>query len=488
MLNNLDKINWNKLTHAYGHADDVPFDIKGLLSDDEDIYEKSLWHLYGNVYHQGSVYQATGYIMPFLLEILFNKVSKPAEIMILINHIIKGYTDNKEYLDKIFQEFENGLDIYTDYIMNGSLEEKITASYLLSCFKNYKKTIIDLYIVKFNNEDKIIKAVILLCASLLCDNETKIYDYFKSNITQFNDDFIKLAEYFSLIKVYKENIKDNSLNEINKLLSKPVIFYELQEINGMKCNSLTRLNLFYYLNGLNENQYALIIDNLIKILINETDGNNALDMAGALLSAVFKGFNRDNPVKDLSLIQKKVLTGFLKSNAVWEYSNIDLELKDHGINIKGLNTKKALAKYLNIDYFDPESVFDKAIELKDEGDYKNAFNNFIKLIEYNKNDPIYYHCAGHMKILSGEKEEAKKYLLKAVSLYLKNLETNPEDAEYWFWAASASALQEDKNKALEYLQNAIMLKPGYKKKAAEEEDFKEYYNDADFKKLTESNE
>ena len=58
MLNQLDKIPWGSLKHAYGFAEDVPEQLRGLLNSDSKIRENSLWSLYGNIFHQGTRYQA----------------------------------------------------------------------------------------------------------------------------------------------------------------------------------------------------------------------------------------------------------------------------------------------------------------------------------------------------------------------------------------------------------------------------------------------
>jgi tetratricopeptide (TPR) repeat protein len=224
---------------------------------------------------------------------------------------------------------------------------------------------------------------------------------------------------------------------------------------------------------------------MLAILKNENDGNNGLNMASALLEAAFAGHSRDNLVEKLNSLQEKILKNFLNSDSVWEYANIDLELKEHGINIRGLNARNALAKYLGINYIDENAMIEEAIVLKNKGEYNKAFDKFKVLIEYNDKEPTHYHCAGHMKILDNKRDEAVYYLKKAVDLYLSYLDDNPEFAEYWFWAASACALMRDKDNSFEYLKNAVFLKKAFGKKARKEEDFEEYYDDPDFKKITE---
>lgn len=67
MLATLDTVDWASLTHAYGTAADVPDLIRALRTPE---WEDALHALYGNIYHQGTTYEATGPAVPFLLEVL----------------------------------------------------------------------------------------------------------------------------------------------------------------------------------------------------------------------------------------------------------------------------------------------------------------------------------------------------------------------------------------------------------------------------------
>ena len=68
MLDGLDAIDWGSLSHAYGEASDVPQIIRSLLSP--AVSEDAAYELYGNIWHQGTVYPATAAVVPFLYEIL----------------------------------------------------------------------------------------------------------------------------------------------------------------------------------------------------------------------------------------------------------------------------------------------------------------------------------------------------------------------------------------------------------------------------------
>lgn len=70
VLDGLDQVDWARLTHAYGTATDVPEQIRALLSPTSDDRVDALQELYGNIFHQGTVYEATAHAVPFLLEVL----------------------------------------------------------------------------------------------------------------------------------------------------------------------------------------------------------------------------------------------------------------------------------------------------------------------------------------------------------------------------------------------------------------------------------
>lgn len=61
-------IRWKDLTHAYGSAEDVPDLIRALSTDDG--HEQAVDDFYSMLCHQGTVYNATAAVIPFLIELL----------------------------------------------------------------------------------------------------------------------------------------------------------------------------------------------------------------------------------------------------------------------------------------------------------------------------------------------------------------------------------------------------------------------------------
>ncbi|MFZ2243094.1 MAG: hypothetical protein WAV90_26660 [Gordonia amarae] len=89
-LDEVDRVDWESLAHAYGVGagdDDAPHtdvagSLRGLAITDTNhepqcetgtsegetsAFDDAIYLLYGNIWHQGTIYQATAYAVPFLV-------------------------------------------------------------------------------------------------------------------------------------------------------------------------------------------------------------------------------------------------------------------------------------------------------------------------------------------------------------------------------------------------------------------------------------
>ena len=94
MLEGLTTIRWADLEHAYGCADDVPDLIVALRSPEPKAREQARWHLYGNIFHQGTRYEASAYAVPFLLELLADPDTQARpDLLELLTSLAIGYDE-----------------------------------------------------------------------------------------------------------------------------------------------------------------------------------------------------------------------------------------------------------------------------------------------------------------------------------------------------------------------------------------------------------
>lgn len=70
LLSGLDAVDWATLNQAYGPAVAVPDLLRGLGSSDATRRSEALEELWGTIWHQGTVYDCTPVVVPFLAEIV----------------------------------------------------------------------------------------------------------------------------------------------------------------------------------------------------------------------------------------------------------------------------------------------------------------------------------------------------------------------------------------------------------------------------------
>lgn len=95
MLEGLERVNWDRLTHAYGRAGNVPDLIRGLASPDDSVREQAGYGLASTIFHQGTRYRASAPAAPFLFEVL--EAPETRGIVPLINLLVMlavGYPEN----------------------------------------------------------------------------------------------------------------------------------------------------------------------------------------------------------------------------------------------------------------------------------------------------------------------------------------------------------------------------------------------------------
>src|SRR5579862_7209142 len=69
MLENIDKLNWAELKHAYGTCEAFPKIVRLLAHPDQGARRGALSYISENLFHQGTHYDVNEIALPFLLEV-----------------------------------------------------------------------------------------------------------------------------------------------------------------------------------------------------------------------------------------------------------------------------------------------------------------------------------------------------------------------------------------------------------------------------------
>jgi hypothetical protein len=70
MFETLDSINWDSVQGCYGPASDVPRFLREMASCDGETRRRAESELWNVIWHQGTIYEATPLVVPFLFELL----------------------------------------------------------------------------------------------------------------------------------------------------------------------------------------------------------------------------------------------------------------------------------------------------------------------------------------------------------------------------------------------------------------------------------
>ncbi len=202
MLEQLAFINWGDLSHAYGSAEDVLHLLRDLTSPDEQLRSRALGTLYTNIYHQGTVYQASAYAVPFLLEMLRDETVPEREgLLVLLAHLAQGNTYYRQHwhlyseerkqdpalqaelsegmfwVEQTYEAVSAGLPLYLSLLEDPASQLRMAALRVFGSLSREAAQIVSLLVERFSIErDQRVQACLLftLGALLARQNESSI--------------------------------------------------------------------------------------------------------------------------------------------------------------------------------------------------------------------------------------------------------------------------------------------------------------------------
>jgi HEAT repeat protein len=127
----LHRVDWDRLTHAYGWARDVPIMLQQMISADESTRSEGWEGYWGTLNHQGDFYDSTVAAIPFLIEALARpETPVRAEILTCFRD---RWLDAPEYGgDPLIDEPPGGTNIPTPMLTDEELAAARVASASLS--------------------------------------------------------------------------------------------------------------------------------------------------------------------------------------------------------------------------------------------------------------------------------------------------------------------------------------------------------------------
>jgi len=118
MWHDLLRVDWRRLTHAYGSARDTPGILRDMIADDASVRERGWNAFYGALNHQGDYYDSTVATIPFLVEAVAHR-GTPDRAHIL-HYFRERWLEAGDYAgDPLLPEPPGGTDIPTPIAPQG---------------------------------------------------------------------------------------------------------------------------------------------------------------------------------------------------------------------------------------------------------------------------------------------------------------------------------------------------------------------------------
>jgi hypothetical protein len=231
MLEGLDSVDWQHLTHAYGPATDVPDVIRALVSADKETREQALYELYGTIWHQGTVYQATAYAVPFLIELLKDKMVQDKDgILDLLSCIARGRSgldahkwfsffdgvrDTPEFKAELAEELAwvhrshkavgEGIPLYLDLLHHPDSDIRMKVLYLLSLFKEEAQRVVPMLRQLLANEtDDLVTACAVLSLAELIEYESPEFSFLRSLFSAEQNSLLRFIAALAITRCAEE--------------------------------------------------------------------------------------------------------------------------------------------------------------------------------------------------------------------------------------------------------------------------------------------
>lgn len=391
MLEGLDDIDWANLEHAYGEASDVPKLIRSLASKDEEERRGALWELYGNIFHQGTRYQATVYTIPFIFELIRDpNVPDKASLIKFTVDLALGYpeaflpkgpnvedwaidaqqlkeesesedlddfdADWLKHIDAFINSYKAVLkevDTYYNFLDSNNPEIKIMAIFGVAWFREKaSESILKLRSLLGKEKDEIILANLLISLSMLDayveerNDEEQLRNYF----TKHKSLLVKISAAIALVNILNEEVDiapiDYILQQLPAIIDMNMSPFEFPWNDGELLGFISEVIKFCAV------QFPEKVVPDLSNLLSKLTGVQALNVIYSLLWVVFPDLPEQDTwtLKQLNKYQKMVLRVLAKNDKLW--IDEDLEMADLSTLLweyKLPNNQKDLRKFLELD-------------------------------------------------------------------------------------------------------------------------------------------
>lgn len=346
MLDALDDIDWKSLEHAYGSAHDVPDLIRQLLSQDPKVRSEVMWTLYGNVFHQGTRYPATPYVIPFLIELCANPtILNRGELLTFWGALITGYFSVQErpiwgdgthiyfcgevqqpenedpYSNALHQIYRNSLpgsDLLFRLLTDDDVSVRAGAAWVLACLP----TLGDMSIDRLHNQLRREKNGWVRAAIAFALGEIGDSDSLRQLLS--NDTEHAAARCMAACELARISPRNDLIEPLLEFICEPIEGYENVPGAGGESSGDAAFSVTYLPSEVRQWAIPAICERLPR-----ARSFAIMPLATALLSAAFE--QQMEPLTQFNGLQRRVLLAMLNAQELWSIGNLYRTFESYGL-------------------------------------------------------------------------------------------------------------------------------------------------------------
>jgi hypothetical protein len=349
VLQGLDTIHWADLGHAYGSAADVPALLRKLLDADPKVRSEVLRTLYSNVFHQGTRYPATSYVVPFLIEMCASPdVPDRGELLRYWGSLITGYFsvqqrpcwgdgervhdcgqvlipepddsfwgDYPATLHRVYRESKKGHALLCHLLADEEPGVRVGAAWVLACLPTEGQASVPKLEARVPAETSgWVRAAIAFALGELGASaplrRTLAADAFPA------------VRCMAACELARIEPTEELIEPLLRFVSEPIEGYENIPGAGGKSTGDAAFSVSHLPPQVQRKAIPAICDRL-----DQARSFDTMPLANALLSAAFT--RRDEPLTELNDLQRQVLTRMVNTEELWSIGNLLWTFRAYGL-------------------------------------------------------------------------------------------------------------------------------------------------------------
>lgn len=341
VFDGLDDVAWAKYAHAYGPADDIPDLLRALASADEGARARAQFELYGTLWNQGKVYEATQHAIPFLVALLeeAEHVDRPWLLAYLsaLAHgnshhevhqdigLYESERDTPEFHAKIHRELlwvaeaehavRRGVPTYRTLLEHPDATTRAAAAFLLGGLRQDAPATIPLLAARLGTEEDAVARASLAEALGALGDEPLTRVRLAKLIDNDPEPYVRWAAACTLAYIAGADAPDNVGPALLDAMQEP----SLEEAHGQSpwaednTPGATARALLALGPGKGVAGLGLLVE-----LLGQADPSSALTICEALLGLAFSPPPSEEPTWDeLTAVQQEILKTLAYNDSAW---------------------------------------------------------------------------------------------------------------------------------------------------------------------------